>query len=226
MTVRPRYIPALFVSLLLVACGGQPRAVVYATDTLPGAYFPPSAHSPEAQADSFLALWYTRALVAMHEPPLYGAQAPPGVVVWRFIWLRSFDPPVAIRITNSPRRCSIVATALGNVITPEPPQDSSGAVYITDILRFGPITRRDSSLRSPVECTHAIQSIPGFWAAPGEDSRTGIDGANWVFEALEQGRYHVVTRWSPDSARNPRYRAAGLAFLALGGIYPTGRSLY
>jgi hypothetical protein len=39
-----------------------------------------------------------------------------------------------------------------------------------------------------------------FWSAPAEDGTGGADGARWVLEGVENGRYHIVDRWSPTKS--------------------------
>jgi hypothetical protein len=34
---------------------------------------------------------------------------------------------------------------------------------------------------------------------PFEDPVRGFDGSEWIIEAVEQGEYHVVARWTPTA---------------------------
>lgn len=42
----------------------------------------------------------------------------------------------------------------------------------------------------------------GFWNLPTTEQDTPgvvhVDGAQWIFEGVENGRYHMVDRWHPD----------------------------
>ena len=37
-----------------------------------------------------------------------------------------------------------------------------------------------------------------FWELPESGGHAGFDGADWLVEGNREGRYHRVTRWSPD----------------------------
>lgn len=171
--------------------------------------------------DSFLLAWYGGALAAMHEPPLCGAVVPEGVAVWRFLWLRSFHPPVAVRILRAADRCLVTTVALTR--PPEMPWPASGVIRMFDILRFGPPGRRDSTEVVLTSCDLVRDRLAAadFWRAAARASTQGVDGAEWVTEVVTDTRYRLVTRWSPDSVRAPAFRSAGLAFLAIGRARPS-----
>jgi hypothetical protein len=40
-----------------------------------------------------------------------------------------------------------------------------------------------------------------FWEMPTELPSLGLDGADWILEGVQDGRYHVVVRWCPDINR-------------------------
>jgi len=50
----------------------------------------------------------------------------------------------------------------------------------------------------------AVQSLKAtikgtnFFELPSYEKVEGFDGSYWTIEALVEGRYHVVTRWSPE----------------------------
>ncbi|PYV47582.1 MAG: hypothetical protein DMG94_05690 [Acidobacteria bacterium] len=37
----------------------------------------------------------------------------------------------------------------------------------------------------------------GFWEIPSYEKTWGLDGAQWIIEGVEDGKYHVVDRWTP-----------------------------
>jgi hypothetical protein len=90
------------------------------------------------------------------------------------------------------------------------------------ILRYGRswLTRgKTQSLRSALE--HA-----GFWNLPSIEPTTDVrlDGAQWVFEGVHGGKYHVVDRWSPD--RGDPLRDAGLLALKVGRFRIRANDVY
>ncbi|HXB71414.1 MAG TPA: hypothetical protein VNY05_24480 [Candidatus Acidoferrales bacterium] len=55
-------------------------------------YFPPGV--PESKAN-----WYSRHLKALHEPSLWELSLhDPKAEVYRFVWLRAFHHPIAVRL--------------------------------------------------------------------------------------------------------------------------------
>ena len=37
-----------------------------------------------------------------------------------------------------------------------------------------------------------------FWKLPTNVDVSGLDGSHWILEALNNGYYHIVDRWSPE----------------------------
>jgi len=190
-------------------------------------YFPAGVFSNRADIDHFLRDWYGRALVALREPPLYGAVVPPGSATWRFLWLRSFHPEIAVRLEISPTGCRVVTTVLGE----RPPPREVRQGRLTQLIfeaRFGAIARRDSVVVSLGECAPTLGRVAAmdFWTTQSGHEALGVDGAEWILEGAESGRYHVVNRWSPDSTRDRGLRAAGLMFLQLGRAVPDRETIY
>ncbi len=62
----------------------------------------------------------------------------------------------------------------------------------------------------------------GFWILPTSNQSTpGLDGAQWILEGVNVGKYHVVNRWSPKDGQS---RQLMLDLVALSGI--TVESVY
>ena len=189
-------------------------------------FFPSGVfHRARPDLDTFQLSWYGGALLALHEPPLYGARPAAGMTVLRFLWLRSFHPEVAVRVESGPDRCRVVTTVLGR--RPDPAVvGRSGSVPME--FRFAPVARRDSSDLPGRSCEPVLRRLRDaqFWSAHVTDSAQGVDGAEWVLEGVSSTLYHVLTRWAPDRAGARPVRAAGLAFLLLGHAAPSPREIY
>jgi hypothetical protein len=148
-----------------------------------GQDFPKS--SLERKGD-FKSEWYSKELRALEEPSLYSLSTSPLVESYRFLWLRAFHHPVAIRLSLNPDGTS---TAIVKVA-------SGAAGFRPSVLseqRLQPISKEQTQafLKRVTELS--------FWDAPNPvNDQTGTDGSQWVIEGVKAGRYHVVDRWSPN----------------------------
>ena len=161
--------------LLILACSAFPSR---AADE----YFPPSSF------DTFRVGWYTPHLRAMNEPSLFEMRADRAAHVYRFLWLRTFHHPIAIRVD--------LGKAANGILTVKELSGAGG--YEPGSIRFKtvvPLTAGEVS-----SFLSAVKDV-GFWGMPTEPPPTdsiACDGAQWVLEGVHDGQYHVVDRWSPD----------------------------
>ena len=66
---------------------------------LPAQYFPPGVFDKTPQKDESAANYYGKFLKALHEPSLWElSRQRPNAEVYRFLWLRTFHRPIAIRL--------------------------------------------------------------------------------------------------------------------------------
>lgn len=153
-------------------------------------FFPKS--SLDLGGDDFKAKWYSTQLRALREPSLSALATNTKAESYRFLWLRTFHHPIAVRVNlqadGSWMLITKVASGAGGY--------SPGALT-TNTSRL--LTAQEAqSLRSKVE-------NDGFWSAPNPvNDQTGTDGSQWIIEGAKAGRYHVVDRWMPKDgpARN------------------------
>jgi hypothetical protein len=151
--------------------------------------------------DDFKRDWYSRALSSMEEPSL-SCGASPVSEIYRFIWLRSFHKPVAVRISR-----------VGDQLTLQ-------AVVTTGAGGYDPgqVERRVNKRLSVDQWKEAISAIDGihFWQMSEVNNHgvVGADGAEWIIEGASQGRYHLVDRWSGYDG----VEVVGLKFLRLAGL--------
>jgi len=148
-----------------------------------------------------VANWYSPVLCAMGEAPL----ALPDEIDslrFRFLWIRSFDPPISVRIEKDGPRVVLYATQL------ESPREDYAP---------GSVTRRESRELSPREWENFSRTLSqsDLWNARSAP-HTCCDGAQWVFEVAEADRYHVV-----DLLSGGDLRPLGEAALSLSGLEPT-----
>ena len=163
------------------------------------AFFPAGAFYPDnLKLDSFKAKWYSEQLTALQEPSLFEAKQDSTVQSYRFLWLRSFHHPVAIRVL-------IYADGSGLVVTKM--ADGSGG------NKPGKLILNKTEPLSPDAVKIFTQKIHqlNYWTLPMRDTNpSGTDGAQWVIEGIDQGTYHLVDRWSPNDGP---VRKLGLFFL-------------
>lgn len=133
-------------------------------------------------------------------------------MVYRFLWLRSFDNPIAVRLIINPDLTGVVYVKVANGKGGYEP----GYLVRNEQL---PIGKRGATLL----LTRIIQTK--FWDLPTRGQPGGFDGAQWIVEGVMDGKYQVVDRWSPGEA-DPIY-TLGMTFLAdLAGIRVSREELY
>jgi hypothetical protein len=133
-----------------------------------------------APVDAFRETWYSKHLRAMGESQLTEDSAES----YRFLFLRTFHDPVAVRISCAERNCDLTAVRL----------DGSGG------YEPGSVAERKSTKLSEQE-TSRIRALIGtarFWEKPPADTRIGLDGAQWILEGRRQKTYHLWDVWSPE----------------------------
>lgn len=150
-------------------------------------YFPANAFDRQRDSDQFVARWFSTQLAALREPSLLALSKNKPAESYRFLWLRTFHHPVAVRVD-----VHADGTAMLTV------KETSGAGgYSPGRL----VTSKSRALSKP-ETESFLQAIKaaGFWTLPGPiPPNAGMDGAEWSVEGVKDGNYHVVTRWSPTS---------------------------
>lgn len=167
-------------------------------------FFPPGSLASTESRYQGKAEWYASCLLAMGEQPMFSRNLPKDIEQYRFTWLRSFHRPVIMRAEATPDG-GVLVIKVGHA-----EEDTA-----TKILR----EERRKISRDEMNGIRMHFKVTDFFAQPSfEESRVGNDGAQWVIEALMDGRYHVVALWSPDD----RFiRRIGMHFieLAIGGDF-------
>lgn len=162
-------------------------------------YFPLRVFSENDQSDQGYADWFSRYLKAMNEQPLHSLDEEGES--YRFLWLRTFHSPVAVRIWRCGTERFISVKEMsgmggydpGNLIVNQERE-------LTDAEWTGLMRLLDDSC---------------FWQLPTAKAIIATDGAQWVFEGVKDGNYHVVNRWSPHGGT---YRELCLYALELSGL--------
>jgi len=174
-------------------------------------YFPTGAFYPKPEHEKFIVEWYSKHLKAMGEMPL-STQPDSVAESYRFLWLRSFHHPVAVRVWRSSDGQFVNVKQLSGAGGYEPGELSTNETR--------PLTNDewDGFIR--------LLNQTCYWRLPAtDDNFEGNDGAQWILEGRKEGRYHVVDRWSPASGD---FREASLYLLRLSnlGIDPSDKYVY
>lgn len=150
-------------------------------------YFPQETFGDNPRLDQFVSGWYSGQLRALKEPSLLELSKAPSTESYRFLWLRSFNHPVAIRVDVHADESATLTTKIASGAGGYPP----GKLIVSTTR---PLTKD--------EAQKVITRIDtcGFWQLPSyERDRAGTDGSEWVVEAAVHGKYHLVSTWSPNN---------------------------
>ena len=163
-------------------------------------YFPPKVFSENDWSNQFQADWFSSHLRAMNEVPL--RMWDDGLTdTYRFLWLRSFHHPVAVRIWRDGSERFISVKEMSGAGGYEP-----GNLILNEQRTL--TAEEWSQFKRLLD--HAC-----FWQLPTVEETRGLDGAQWIFEGVKDGRYHIVNRWSPQSGS---YHELCLYMLRLSGL--------
>jgi len=134
------------------------------------------------------------------ERPLGLFGLPLDLQVYRFLWLRSFHPPIVVRVERSGETCTLFARQGGL---------DTGELSVDRSRPMTPVEWKDLERRA----------ADSFWPLPTKGGcQGGFDGASWLVEGRRLHKYHAVNRWSPDEG-NP-FREFCLRFIELSGLAP------
>jgi hypothetical protein len=185
-------IKSLLVAAVLVSC--------LLSGVASAQFFPPRTFSQRPDLEELIVTWYSAQLSEMREPSLFKQKEGES---YRFLWLRSFHRPYAFRLQVLPDGTGTLTVKSTNLL----PDGERGRVTLDKTRRLSAVQMR--------RVLSGIEAL-GFWSLPTKDlSRSGFDGAQWVFEGTQNGRYHIVDRWSPDDGA---FRELMLALVQLAGV--------
>ena len=174
-------------------------------------YFPDKAFSDDSRLDKFTRDWYSGQLKALEEPSLRARSKDTSLQSYRFVWLRTFHHPIAIRVDVRKDGTSIVTTKV-----------ASGAGG----YRPGKLVEHKTAALTLEQTQDLVAkiSLEGFWGLSAYLAEGGgCDGSEWIIEGSKDGKYHVVTRWSPT---NGLIYELGIAFIGLAHLSIPSKEMY
>ena len=156
----------------------------YLTKTERGCSFP--AISNPVILDEQSLDWYSSQLAAANEQPLQElAGVAPERLHVRFLWLRTFDNPIVVRIHEQEAGGAIIeAKRLSGAGGYEPGE-------IVDILQR-------NLTRSEFRRFNSLLSEGDLSNEPAANCDMGSDGAQWILEVVADGQYSYFERWTPQ----------------------------
>lgn len=147
--------------------------------------------------------WFSSHLLAAKEPSLFQASrnSRASYDAIRFTWLRSFDPPVIVRIEG-------INSASARLIAK---QLSGAGGY--DPGTISKHTERQLT-REEIRRMRELLMRTRLTSLPAKDCALGTDGSEWLIEVADRSGYHFINRWSPERGE---VREFGIAVLKLTG---------
>lgn len=165
-------------------------------------YFPDNIFGEREDIDKFASEWYSSHLKALEEPSIYSLKEGKNRRMYRFLWLRSFHRPIVVRI-------KILEDGSGILIAKM--TDGAGGYKPGKIVT----STKKKLAQKQVDTFLNLLANGNFWELASWERLIGMDGAAWIIEGLDNGNYHLVDRWSPDSGC---VREVGLYLLELAGF--------
>jgi len=170
------------------------------------AFFPPD----------FDASYYPGYLRAAGESSLFARRQEKGLEAVRFLWIRSFQDPVIVRIERTVGQAKLRAIRFRKRFGEQPQAIISDRTFEINTASWQEITNK------------VTQS--GFWKLSITDNITGFDGSRWVLEAVRDGQYKVVDRWYPNEMTAERdlegFKVLCVHILQLGDVLLKGERIY
>jgi hypothetical protein len=163
-------------------------------------FFPDDAFSDERVKRDSPAYGYSLHLSFMEEPSLFKLAEIKDCEAYRFLWLRSFHAPFSFRLHVR--------------------QDGTGFLFVKSTNRGGfeqlVLSKATNLDQDQVQhFTTALEDLQFWILQTSEQSHPGLDGAQWIFEGVKAGNYHVMNRWSP---KDGQFRQLMQDLVALSGI--------
>ncbi len=154
-----------------------------------------------ARMDTFRLNWFSYFLYKLGEPVLYNY--PLGKEVYRLTWIRSFQPPVIVRMEKDGNHVRLTTKLLSQI--PRLPGNRyfgpDGKNHQTDPFdaipfRINQVKRLSKAFYK--EYTRLLMEQHVLFLSPlGFSDASGTDGSEWILETHRPEGYCFITRWSP-----------------------------
>lgn len=193
-------------ALMTASCAATPRSEAIVGS--PSRYFPDTTFD-ETIDDVFFdgkdyRGWYSNHLAALQERSLFEMDGGAEEIYFRFVWLRTFHNPVAIKVELTRENTATLTFKLA---------DGAGGYDAGKLVKV-----EEKDLDKPqIERIQSLFDAINICDEPPDES-AGFDGAQWIFERRDTSTYCVVHRWTPQSGP---YWDLGRYFLELAEFVET-----
>jgi hypothetical protein len=229
-------ITVVIVLLILENAIGQRRGFNLTEETT---YFPIELYKREIYngitvVDSITLSYHSQYLSLFKEPKLFNSKST--ATLYRFTWLRSFDPPMVMTLIASNEKIELETKHANKVSLDNSYFDLEGfnaqdrkrfeqfhtgkidsisiadlfqkGIFKKDTVKFKHIVRYTNITTQDYEDFKKLIRAKDFWNyKPMEKIDFGTDGADWILEGLSPEKgYHMVYRWSPNKNRDYDFR--------------------
>ena len=181
-------------------------------DTLPlpfdstTVYFKTKAHwqdTTQNALDTFVNQWYSKMIFKMKEPVLINYKG--DKEIYRFTWLRSFHHPMVVRLEKQNNSIKLLSKVC----------NGSGGYEPGQLIFDTTLNVTDDQYKLLIQ---KIDSM-NFWNLETEQREDrGLDGSEWILEAVRDNNYHMVTRWTPSEGRQGNFRIVGEFLVSISKI--------
>ena len=156
-------------------------------------FFPMSERGTAKTISSFEEQWYSKHLRLMEEPSLFADRDEKEKEVYRFTLLPTWGDPRCVVITKEKEKSH--ATIRFSRL------DGDGGYDPGELVEQ---EKRELKEKEFYEFASLFKALD-FEKQPTGDPVMGLDGSQWILERLNEGRYHIVVRWTAD-AYEPKKR--------------------
>ncbi len=144
-------------------------------------YFPVTKDTERKNGSisEFESEWYSKHLSAMGEPSLSPAKKE--VTTYRFLILPTWGHPVSVRAELSGELFKLTSCRL----------DGQGGYDPGKVAERHEVTlsKADTAKLSK------LLDVLKMFERPTEDTESGMDGDQWIFEGVSGGKYHILNIW-------------------------------
>ena len=141
--------------------------------------FPKGTWIDEEHEHAMIASRYVNILTSLQEPPLPAMASARANVIYRFTCIRSFHKPFTITISQS----------RGAYLLQRKEITEGGELFQAQAVAIP---------AKQVFQLHSLLTDLKFWDMAHPSPRIGLDGSHWLIEAVHDGRYNIIDRWSPE----------------------------
>jgi hypothetical protein len=152
--------------------------------------FPCNFPKPNDTLDEFLNQWYSRHLKSMKELILYKLQKDNKKII-RFTHLGTWSNPYSYRIENSNGQITLTYSKTKGL----------GGYGAGRRIKYEQKIIKSETWEKILEKINSAN----FWSIETHDPNMILDGEEWILEVLIDGKYHFVTRNSPENFGGKEY---------------------